>query len=188
MGFFDTEKGVNEYIKMAEGYDGKELIKILENYLPKGSTVLELGMGPGKDLDILAENYEVTGSDNSGIFLEKYKEKNPKADLILLDAVTINTDRKFDGIYSNKVLHHLTTEDLKTSLKNQKNILNPQGVLFHSFWKGNKIEEMEGLLFVYYELETLKGIFEPDFEILAMETYSELEKDDSVYVILKNKK
>ena len=53
MGFFETEEGVNEYIKMAEGYDGKDLIKVFENYLPKGSTVLELGMGPGKDLDML---------------------------------------------------------------------------------------------------------------------------------------
>ena len=186
MGFFDTEQGVNEYIKMAEGYDGKELIKIFVNYLPKGSTVLELGMGPGKDLDILCENYVTTGSDNSPIFLEKYKESHPNADLLLLDAVTINTNRKFDGIYSNKVLHHLTTKDLKSSLKNQKEILNPQGVLFHSFWKGNKTEKMEGLLFVYYEMKTLKDLFEPDFEILAMETYSELEKDDSIYVVLKN--
>ena len=46
MGFFDTEKGVDEYIKMAEGYDGAELIKILQKYLPEKSTVLELGMGP----------------------------------------------------------------------------------------------------------------------------------------------
>jgi len=30
MGFFDTEKGVEQYIKMAEGYDGAELIKILQ--------------------------------------------------------------------------------------------------------------------------------------------------------------
>ena len=46
---------------------------------------------------------------------------------------------------------------------------------------------MEGLLFVYYEMETLRGIFEPDFEILAMETYSELEKDDSIYTVLKKR-
>ena len=52
MGFFDTENGVDEYIKMAEGYDGTELIKILQELLPEKSTVLELGMGPGKDLDI----------------------------------------------------------------------------------------------------------------------------------------
>jgi hypothetical protein len=52
MGFFDTEKGVEQYIKMAEGYDGAELIKILQKYLPQNSTVLELGIGPGKDMDI----------------------------------------------------------------------------------------------------------------------------------------
>jgi len=53
MGFFDIEKGVEQYIKMAEGYDGAELIKILQKYLPKDSTVLELGIDPGKDMDIL---------------------------------------------------------------------------------------------------------------------------------------
>lgn len=41
---------------MAEGYDGEELIKILKEYLPEKSTLLELGMGPGKDLDILKKN------------------------------------------------------------------------------------------------------------------------------------
>jgi hypothetical protein len=29
MGFFDTEKGVEQYVKMAEGYDCAELIKIM---------------------------------------------------------------------------------------------------------------------------------------------------------------
>jgi hypothetical protein len=29
MGFFDTEKGVEQYVKMAEGYDDAELIKTM---------------------------------------------------------------------------------------------------------------------------------------------------------------
>lgn len=62
---------------MAEGFDGKELIKILQKYLPANSTVLELGMGPGKDLNILRKNYTITGSDTSQIFLERYKKQNP---------------------------------------------------------------------------------------------------------------
>ncbi len=60
MGFFDSEKGVEEYIKMVEGYDGAELIKILQKYLPEKSTILELGMGPGKYLDILSKTFTVT--------------------------------------------------------------------------------------------------------------------------------
>ena len=184
MGFFDTEKGVEQYIKMAEGYDGAELINILQKYLPENSTVLELGIGPGKDMDILKKSYAVTGSDYSQVFLDKYEEKHKDADLLLLDAVTMPTDRKFDCIYSNKVLHHLTKEDLIKSLQRQKEMLNPNGIAFHSFWKGNKVEEIEGLLFTYYETEDLKKITESNFDVLAIETYTEMEKDDSIYVAL----
>jgi trans-aconitate methyltransferase len=187
MGFFDTEKGVQEYIKMAEGYDGAELIKILQKYLPENSTVLELGIGPGKDMDILKKSYTVTGSDNSQIFLDKYKEKYQDADLLPLDAVTLQTDRKFDCIYSNKVLHHLTKEDLAKSLQRQKDVLNSNGIVFHSFWKGNKVENMDGLLFTYYEIEDLKKMIKSDFEILALETYTEMDKDDSIYVVFRTK-
>jgi cyclopropane fatty-acyl-phospholipid synthase-like methyltransferase len=187
MGFFDTAKGVEQYIKMAEGYDGAELIKILEKYLPENSTVLELGIGPGKDLDILKKSYAVTGSDNSQIFLDKYNEKHQDTDLLLLDAVTIQTDRKFDCIYSNKVLHHLTKDNLKKSFQKQKEILNPKGIAFHSFWKGSKTENMKGLLFTYYQMDNLKNVVKYYFDILAMETYTEIKKDDSIYVVLRNR-
>ena len=187
MGFFDTEKGVEQYINMAKGYDGTELIRILQKHLPSKSTVLELGMGPGKDLDILKKSYTATGSDNSQIFLEKYRKQHSNADLLLLDAVTLQTKRKFDCVYSNKVLHHLTHEDLVKSLQRQKEILNPDGIAFHSFWKGNKVEQIEELLFTYYEVGKLKKIAEHDFEILVAETYTEIEDNDSIYVVLKNK-
>ena len=55
MGYWNNKKNIEEYIKMSEGYDGRKLIKILKKFLPEGSSVLELGMGSGKDLDILNE-------------------------------------------------------------------------------------------------------------------------------------
>ena len=186
MGFFDTEKGVEEYISMAKGYDGKELIKILQTFLPEKSSVLELGMGPGTDLDILRKNFTVTGSDNSQIFLDRYKKQNLNADLLKLDAVTLSTDRTFDCIYSNKVLHHITQKDLKKSFQRQKNILNPNGILFHSFWRGDKDENFDGLLFTKYQIDGLKKIIGNLFDILRIEIYTEMEKDDSLYVVLKN--
>jgi SAM-dependent methyltransferase len=187
MGFFDTKIGVDEYVKMAEGFDGRKLIKILQKFLPEKSSVLELGIGPGKDLDILSKIYTVTGSDNSQIFLDRYKNQNSDADLLKLDAVTLSTNRTFDCIYSNKVLHHLTTDDMKISLKKQNKILNPNGILFHSFWKGNKTETFDGLLFVYYEIKTLRKLFESEFKVLTLETYTEMEKDDSIFAVLRKK-
>jgi len=185
MGFFDTEKGVDEYLKMAEGYDETKLIKILQEFVPEKSTVLELGMGPGKDLDILSKTFTVTGSDYSQVFLDRYKKQNPNANLLKLDAVTIPSDRTFDCIYSNKVLHHVTREDLKKSFQRQKEILNPNGIAFHSFWRGDKDENYDGLLFTKYQIDGLKEIIGDNFDILSMSIYTEMEKDDSIYVVLK---
>ena len=133
MGYFDNEANVDAYMAMADGYDGAELIALLARYLPEGSSVLELGMGPGKDLDLLRPSYRVTGSDTSRVFLDRYKMDHPDADLLLLDAIRMDTDRTFDCIYSNKVLHHLSRADLETSLHRQKTVLTDGGLLLHSF-------------------------------------------------------
>lgn len=185
MGFFDDEKNVQEYIRMAEGYDGKALIDILKGHVHQDATVLELGMGPGKDCDILRQFYRVTGSDNSAVFLERYRKTHPDADLLLLDAVHIDTQRTFDCIYSNKVLHHLTTSELQTSFQRQCDVLNEDGIMFHSFWHGQGEEEHHGLLFVYYTETDIREMLEPHFLVLDIQRYSEIEEDDSFYVVAK---
>lgn len=113
------------------------------------------------------------------MFLNRYKKKNPKSDLLKLDAVTLDTDRTFDCIYSNKVLHHLPRGDLKKSFQRQTEILNPNGIIFHSFWKGDKDENYDGLLFTRYQIDGLKEILGNSLQILTMNTYTEMEEDDS---------
>ncbi len=108
MSYYEDKDNAEQYIKMAEGYDGATLIAVLNEHLAAGSTVLELGMGPGTDLGLLAETYTVTGSDYTQTFLDIYLETHPDADLLRLDAQTLETKRTFDCIYSNKVLHQLT--------------------------------------------------------------------------------
>ncbi len=185
MGYFHERKNVDAYIRMAEGYDGRELIDVLKMHLPAGSTVLELGMGPGKDLDLLAETYIATGSDYSSVFLELYRETHPDADLLKLDALSIETERKFDSIYSNKVLHHLARPDLGRSFSRQRELLTPNGLLMHSFWHGDKQEEFHGLCFVYYTEDELLSAAGPGFEVVALERYTEIDDDDSFYALLR---
>jgi cyclopropane fatty-acyl-phospholipid synthase-like methyltransferase len=185
MGYYDTKKGILEYTKRSQKWGGTKLIKILKKQLPKNSTLLELGIGPGRDFDILKKIYDATGSDSSKAFLDSYKQKNKKLDLLKLDAVTIRTSKRFDGIYTNKVLQHLTKRELRKSIKRQKVILNPGGIAFHSFWKGDKTEYKRGLRFVYYEIEQLEKIIRNHFEILEIKKFTEMEKNDSIYVILK---
>ena len=186
MEFYETEKGVEDYIKLADGYDGAELIEWLCNYLPENSSVLELGMGPGKDLDILLKTYRATGSDFSQLFLDRYLKQNPDADLLQLDAVTMDTARRFDAIYSNKVLQHLSVVACRQSLAAQHKILNEGGIVLHALWYGNDYEEHAGMGFQQYTAESFAELLEGRFEILETKIFTEMEKDDSIAFVLKH--
>ncbi|MHA1561631.1 MAG: class I SAM-dependent methyltransferase [Promethearchaeota archaeon] len=189
MEYYEQEKNVNAYIQMAEGYDGQELITELTKYLPQDSSVLEIGMGPGTDLTILEKHYkgQVTGSDYSEIFIDRYRNQHPEANLIVLNAITLKTDRKFLGLYSNKVLMHLTREELKISIKRQAEILKPEGIICHSFWRGEKEENYDGLLFIYYTTEQIRTLFKNIFDIIKIEIYQEIKPNDSLYIIARKK-
>ena len=187
MGYFNDRKNVEDYIRMAEGYDGRKLLVVLKKHLPAGSTVLELGMGPGVDFDLLAETYTVTGSDSSSVFLELYQEKKPTADLLKLDAASIETVRRFDCIYSNKVLHHLTKQELQRSFSRQGEMLTSGGFAMHSFWLGEGEEVHHGLRFVYYMEDELLNYIGSGFDVVATERYEEIEEADSFYILLRRK-
>jgi len=185
MGFFDTEKGVNEYIKLAEGYDGSEIIKQLQTHISPGSKVLELGMGPGKDLEILLQYFQATGSDNSEIFVNRFLKLHPQADVLVLDAINIKTDRRFDAIYSNKVLQHLSKSEAEQSMTAQHKVLNVGGIAYHALWFGDKCEEFEGLKFQQYTEHSFTEILQGQFEIIDTNIYTEMESNDSICVTLK---
>ena len=185
MSYFDSPENVENYIQMADGYDGRDLVQRLKKILAPDSSVLELGMGPGKDLLMLGECYHATGSDNSSVFLERFRKEHPQADLLQLDAVKMDTSRTFDCVYSNKVLHHLSPEELSLSFKNQRSVLKNGGILFHTFWYGDKKEVHEGMQFFYYTKESLLNVLGDSFEIFEFEQYTEMEENDSFFVILK---
>ena len=73
MGFYNDKKTAQQYIAMAEGYDGRELVEVLSKFLSGGASVLELGMGPGIDLKLLNKHFLATGSDNSQFFLDRHR-------------------------------------------------------------------------------------------------------------------
>ncbi len=187
MSYYHQEKKVEEYIQMAEEFDGQILITELIKHLHRDSSILEIGMGPGTDLTLLGKYYKATGSDYSELFIDRYRKTHSNADLLVLDALTLETDRKFQGIYSNKVLIHLTQEELKQSIKRQTEILMPEGIICHSFWWGDKEENYDGLRFIYYTTKQLRQLFMAAYDILKIDKYQEIEPDDSLFVIARKK-
>ena len=183
--YFDDEKNVREYISMTKDDDWSELVELLARHVPDGSEVLELGMGPGADLDLLLARYRATGTDASQPFLDIYLDSHPQADVFRLDAVTMDTDRRFDAIYSNKVLHQLTPGGLSRSFEAQARVIRPGGIAFHSFWYGSGEKIHHGLRFTYHTKSTIQEAIGNQFVIAEMERYEESESGDSFYLVLK---
>lgn len=181
--FYQTEETVQQYLELADGYDGALVVDKLYRHLSSQSNLLELGSGPGKDLALLKPLYNVTGSDFSPLFLSKIAKEQPEIPLLELNAVDIQTDLRFHCIYSNKVLHHLSKDELKQSVANQLKRLEPGGLVCHSFWKGEGEEFHSGLRFQKYTAPEIIKMFAPEFEVIEMVTYTEMEKDDSILFI-----
>lgn len=187
MQYFNEKNNVDSYIEMAEGYNSYKLIDKLEEYLTPAASVLELGMGPGTDLEYLAKKYDVTGSDLSDEFLRRFRQKFPESKLLKLDAATISTDQKFDCIFSAKVLQHLNKADFRASFKRQTEILTDAGIVLHSLWLGEGTENYDGLFFQYYSAGEVLKTMSMFFEVMDSWTYTEMEKDDSIAVIGRKK-
>ncbi|MEP1093987.1 MAG: class I SAM-dependent methyltransferase [Cyclobacteriaceae bacterium] len=185
--YYHTKASVDEYIQMAEGYNGGELIEIFKKFLPAESDVLELGSGPGTDWKLLDTHFSVVGSDNSKEFLKRLIESIPDGKFLELDASTLQTRKTFDGIYSNKVLHHLKDEELQSSIERQYEILNDGGIICHSFWEGEGSEVFKGLFVNYHYEAELNKLLEDKFEILHLEKYKEFEEDDSIFLVARKK-
>ena len=185
--YYKTKESVEEYIQLAKDVNGGKLIEKLSKFLPADSHLLEIGSGPGTDWEILSSRYKITGSDNSSEFLSHLKDKNPNGQFLLLDAITLKTNQKFDGIYSNKVMHHLSDEELADSINRQKDILNSGGIICHSFWKGEGSEIFKGLFVNYHTKISLTKLYQNSFEILSIEAYDEFENEDSLLLIGKKK-
>ena len=185
--YYETRESVAEYIELAKDVSGKALIERFREFIPEESEILELGSGPGTDWKILSQYFKVTGSDFSMEFLKHLKTKHHKGTFLELDAITLETERHFDGIYSNKVLHHLKDQDLKSSVKRQLEVLNPGGVLCHSFWNGEGSESFKGMFVNYHDESSLRGFFSNSFDVLLLEAYREFEDGDSLLMIARKK-
>lgn len=62
-----------------------------------------------------------------------------------------------------------------------------KGIIIHSLWYGSGEESFEGMLNIYYTEKDVKELLEDHFEILDLKRYTEMDKDDSLYVIARVK-
>ncbi len=179
---FNTEEFVKMYYEMLEGFDNTYVTDTFKKYIPKNCKVLELGFATGLDYFNLKESYDITLSDYSKAFIDAfYNNHHIKA--IQIDARDIQLEDKFDCIYSSKVLHVFTDEELCQSFTTQHKSLNENGYIFHTFWYNKQaISDEHANRVNKTKLEKLlKGLFKITKTII----YSEDSESDSLILIAK---
>ena len=109
--------------------DIKKYLKLLD-----GKNVLDLGIGEGQNSIPLSElGYNITGIDSSKKALEICKNSSSNIKLFEGDIRNFNIEQnKYDFIMSRCVLHFLHKNDVYDIIKNIKNNLKPNGLVYIS--------------------------------------------------------
>lgn len=103
--------------------------------LPKGSKVLELGSGFGRDAQYLTDQgYEVTATDAPEVFVEELKARGFKAKK--LNALTDGFPRS-DAIFANAVFLHFSRDELATVIGKAGFALHGKGKLIFTVKEGD---------------------------------------------------
>lgn len=139
-------------------------------------TVLDIGCGMGIPLtkQLVIEGFEVAGLDIATEMIEKAKRNVPEATFIPGDIVSIDFDRKFDGILAWDSLFHLPLENQEKTVRKIIGILNDDGILIFTIGghAGELVSSMFDTEFYYSSLSVVhyeRILVEENCEILFNE-------------------
>jgi len=123
---------------------------------PPPFTILDLGCGPGRDLQAFTRlGHVAIGLDGCGRFVEMARAASGcevwQQDLLALDLPA----RHFHGIFANAVLFHVPSQALPRVLRQLFDTLVPGGVLFSSNPRGDNVEGWnQGRFGAWHDLAT----------------------------------
>lgn len=132
-----------------------DIISILREELPRFKKVLELGSQKGDDLKLLNEYFEVVASEDTKVKTRYLKDEFIDIRVILLDAISMDTHKKFDCIYSKNIFDNNSLYEISQSFENQKKVLNKEGLIFHIF-DSSKVDKNEILTLLNSNYKLIK--------------------------------
>ncbi|MDO8704827.1 MAG: class I SAM-dependent methyltransferase [Sulfuricaulis sp.] len=130
------------------------LLQYIESEAP--FTILDLGCGPGRDLQVFAElGHIAVGLDGAARFADMARAHGRgevwQQDFLKLDL----PEQRFDGVFANAALFHVPSQELPRVLRELHATLKPRGVLFSSNPHGHNEEGWNrGRYGAFYDLET----------------------------------
>jgi ubiquinone/menaquinone biosynthesis C-methylase UbiE len=190
---------VDAYDKIAEEFSrrngvslyGKEY-DLFGSLLKKGTVVLEIGCGTGRDAEELVNRgFDYTGMDASEGMLAIARERVKTGKFMLGDFYHLDfPDGAFDGFWAAASFLHVPKKDIDVVLGEATRILKPEGIGFISLKQKTTMdegyikEEKAGGIeryFAFYSQDEIEGILKRNhFEVLQTTTLTE--KDGTIWL------
>jgi len=163
------------------------ILRKTKKYLSKAKTACEIGVGDGYLLRRLSGmGLKVTGVDISRYLIEhlakSFEKELPEITLIHGDIANITLDKdSFDVVTCLDVLEHIPGDGLEAAIKNLKGCIVNGGVLIGTLPVGENLENNMvicpkcrhtfhriGHYHSFDDLVQVRGLFEPDFQIVKI--------------------
>jgi SAM-dependent methyltransferase len=138
------------YDLMYEGRDysgaAAEIRALLSTQVPGASTLLDVGCGSGRHLELLADHYRVEGLDINPALLEVARARCPGVTMHEDDMTSFDLGRSFDAVTClfSAIGHVGSVADMRRSLARMAAHLNSPGMLIvepwftpEGFWDGH---------------------------------------------------
>lgn len=141
----NQEKLLTDYARLAKYYDTPnppvwQEIKDLLSGIPSKCSVLDIGCGTGRIRQVLPDDLDYVGLDNSPELLKIAERNFPDDKFIVADARELPfPDKSFDAVLLIAVVHHfLKKDDRLAVLREARRVLKNGGRLYLSVWNLNR--------------------------------------------------
>ena len=155
-------KNSKDYFDSTVNVDMSASYEEFINLLPKGSKILDLGCGSGRDsLQFMKLGYDVTAVDGS-LELAKRAAKLLGKEVIVSSFEQLQLEDSYDGIWACASLLHLDNNALRDVLNKLYDNLNDSGIFYMSFKYGTSefIDENNRYFNMFTEERLIKFIEE----------------------------
>jgi ubiquinone/menaquinone biosynthesis C-methylase UbiE len=149
--FYDLLYGFVDYPAVV-----RKIEAILEREAPDAQTLLDVGCGTGRHLELLRERYRVEGLDINPVMLATARDRCPGVEFHEADMADFSLDNRFDAITClfSSIAYVRTEERMRAATLAMRRHLNPGGVLLvepwftpETYWTGtitaNRVDEQD---------------------------------------------
>ena len=114
----------------------REIQAIVDQRAPQARSLLDVGCGTGRHLELLRERYEVEGLDLNPTMLELARERCPDVPFHEGDMADFSLGRRFDVVTClfSSIGYVRTEERMRTAILSMRRHLNPGGLLLVEPW------------------------------------------------------